>query len=203
MRNDFCSNYLEHSAKGTTWKDHRYISKKLVNGKWVYYYNLRSDAAKGQDGIEINDITGKHGKRYRWTQSLKTRNKKSAMAGRMARAEINAITGRDHYGESKSGKRYFDKDMNFGKGSEINKNYREAEYQGRKGAEEAAARLREANSTNSAEREYKADKPIAYYVDKGTQAIKNLLSSLKSQTTVRITSNLMPANTEKVYKKKK
>ena len=106
MRNDFETGYLEHSAKGTTWKDHRYISKKLVNGKWVYYYNLRSDAAKGQDGIEINDITGKHGKRYRWTQSLKTRNKKSAMAGRMARAEINVITGRDHYGESKSGKRY-------------------------------------------------------------------------------------------------
>lgn len=206
MRNDFCSNYLEHSAKGSTWKDHRYISKKLVNGKWVYFYNLNSKAGKGEDYWELNDPTGKHGPKFRYTYSLKTRNKKSAIAGREARAEIGAITRNGHYGETgKKGQknRYFDKDMNFGRGTQINKNYREAEYQGRKGAEEAAARLREANKNNSAEREYKQDKPVAYYVDKGAQAIKNLLSKFKTTETVRITSNLMPANTEKVYKKKK
>lgn len=34
--------YLIHSAKGSTWSkgDHKYISKKKVNGKWVYYYKL-------------------------------------------------------------------------------------------------------------------------------------------------------------------
>ncbi len=33
--------YLIHSAKGSTWskKDHKYISRKKVNGKWVYTYN--------------------------------------------------------------------------------------------------------------------------------------------------------------------
>ena len=34
MRNDFCSNYLEHSYKGTTWKDHKYIRKE--GDKYIY-----------------------------------------------------------------------------------------------------------------------------------------------------------------------
>ena len=42
MRNDFCSNYLEHSAKGTTWSRtvHKYIKKVWKNGKWIYYYPI-------------------------------------------------------------------------------------------------------------------------------------------------------------------
>ena len=40
MRNDFCSNYLEHSAKGKTWANHRYIAKvKLPSGKMFYFYD--------------------------------------------------------------------------------------------------------------------------------------------------------------------
>lgn len=40
MRNDYCSNYLEHSAKGTTWKNARYIAKvKLSSGKYFYFYD--------------------------------------------------------------------------------------------------------------------------------------------------------------------
>lgn len=34
--------FLEHSAKGSTWKNHKYVSKKLVNGKWVYQYAKKS-----------------------------------------------------------------------------------------------------------------------------------------------------------------
>lgn len=42
MRNDFCSNYLEHSAKGSTWKKKgaKYISRVWKNGKWVYEYKI-------------------------------------------------------------------------------------------------------------------------------------------------------------------
>lgn len=29
---------LEHSYKGQAWKNHKYIKKKMVNGKWRYYY---------------------------------------------------------------------------------------------------------------------------------------------------------------------
>lgn len=42
MRNDFCSDYLEHSAKGSTWKKKgaKYISRVWKNGKWVYEYKI-------------------------------------------------------------------------------------------------------------------------------------------------------------------
>lgn len=43
MRNDFCSNYLEHSAKGKTWANHRYVAKvKLQSGKWFYFYDANA-----------------------------------------------------------------------------------------------------------------------------------------------------------------
>lgn len=40
MRNDYCSNYLEHSAKGKEWSSHKYVAKvKLSSGKWFYFYD--------------------------------------------------------------------------------------------------------------------------------------------------------------------
>ena len=40
MRNDFCSNFLEHSAKGTTWKNTKYVGKvRLSSGKYLYFYD--------------------------------------------------------------------------------------------------------------------------------------------------------------------
>lgn len=30
--------YIAHSAKGTTWGKHKYVSKVFKNGKWVYKY---------------------------------------------------------------------------------------------------------------------------------------------------------------------
>lgn len=47
MRNDF----IQHSAKGTTWEKtkHKYIERKLVNGKWVYRYAANSPGANGSD----------------------------------------------------------------------------------------------------------------------------------------------------------
>lgn len=53
MRNDFCSNYLEHSAKGKTWANHRYVAKvKLPSGKWFYFYdaNVYQNYLKRQGG---------------------------------------------------------------------------------------------------------------------------------------------------------
>lgn len=42
MRNDFCSGYLMHSAKGTSWKKKgaKYISRIWKNGRWVYQYKI-------------------------------------------------------------------------------------------------------------------------------------------------------------------
>lgn len=42
MRNDYCSNYLEHSAKGTSWKNVQYLKKvPLGNGKFYYIYTQK------------------------------------------------------------------------------------------------------------------------------------------------------------------
>lgn len=42
MRNDYCSNYLEHSAKGTSWKNVKYLKKvPLGNGKFYYIYTQK------------------------------------------------------------------------------------------------------------------------------------------------------------------
>jgi len=54
--------YLIHSAKGTSWskKDHKYISKKKVNGKWVYMYN--NPEARNYRQIDAMDLAT--GNRY-------------------------------------------------------------------------------------------------------------------------------------------
>lgn len=48
MRNDFCSNYLEHSAAGTTWrkKAAKYLSRVWKNGRWVYEYKITGKGYK-------------------------------------------------------------------------------------------------------------------------------------------------------------
>lgn len=39
MRNDFKEHVLEHSAKGTTWKNTKYLKKVMgANGKYTYFY---------------------------------------------------------------------------------------------------------------------------------------------------------------------
>lgn len=41
MRNDFCSGYLAHSAKGTEWSNHRYIKKIIMpDGEPYYFYTM-------------------------------------------------------------------------------------------------------------------------------------------------------------------
>ena len=45
--------YLIHSAKGSTWskKNHKYITKKMVNGKYVYFYNTPNQKPKEVDKL--------------------------------------------------------------------------------------------------------------------------------------------------------
>lgn len=55
MRNDFVSNYLEHSARGTTWKNAKYVAKvKLSSGKYFYFY----DAQKYQNYLKRRNQIG-------------------------------------------------------------------------------------------------------------------------------------------------
>lgn len=150
MRNDFESGYLEHSAKGTTWKKKaaKYLSRVWKNGRWVYEYKIT-------------------GKGY-----LKDSNSYRQRAYRAARAGEKAIKDKNKNLQKAAEKQYsyyVDKDF------EAADNWEKKSIGGKV---------------------YRA-------TIRGEEIISKLLDSLKPQTTVRITSNLMPANTEKVYKKKK
>lgn len=182
MRNDFCSNYLEHSAKGTTWKkrDTKYIHRVWKNGKWVYYYKPTAEA------------TGSYGAKM-----------KSQSRGR------DAIVGMLHkkwYGANR--KNDYD----------THKAYKDAERYGRRYAQQQIKDIQSEKYSKQAESEYRKARPISYYsgkieeyiksgkiekaVESGKQTISKILDSLKPQETITITSNLYPAGTKKVIKKK-
>lgn len=95
MRNDFCSNYLEHSAAGTTWrkKAAKYLSRVWKNGRWVYEYKitgkgyLRDAASYKKRGIRASEVA---------TKALKERNGSKLQAAKKmsnyyAGKEIDAV----------------------------------------------------------------------------------------------------------------
>ena len=149
MRNDFCSNYLEHSAKGTSWrkKGAKYLSRVWKNGRWVYEYKIT-------------------GKGY-----LKDSNSYRQRAYRAARAGDKAVRDKDknlYKAAEKQYSYYVDKDF------EAADNWEKKSIGGRL---------------------YKAT--LA-----GERIIEDILSRFKTTETVTITSNLYPAGTKKVIKKK-
>ena len=46
---------LEHSAKGTTWDDHKYVTKKIVNGKTVYIYTNKEGTQTSGERVSRKD----------------------------------------------------------------------------------------------------------------------------------------------------
>lgn len=61
MRNDFREHVLEHSAKGTTWKNTKYLKKIMgANGKYIYFYNqAQLDAYNKKTSGSINVMSNK------------------------------------------------------------------------------------------------------------------------------------------------
>ncbi len=156
MRNDFCSNYLEHSAKGTSWrkKGAKYLSRVWKNGRWVYEYKITGKGYKRD--------ANKYYKAEKQFRSIS--NNRKSEADNLRNKNVYKADILDKASDS-----YTRKASN---------------------AQKKAIKAN-ANYVNSS------------IVGRGERIISKLLDSLKPQTTVRITSNLMPANTEKVYKKKK
>ena len=149
MRNDFCSNYLEHSAKGTSWrkKGAKYLSRVWKNGRWVYEYKIT-------------------GKGY-----LKDSNSYRQRAFRAARAGEKAMRDKDKNLYKAAEKQY---------GYYVDKDFEAADNWEKKSI---GGRL------------YRAT------LD-GERIIEDILSRFKTTETVTITSNLYPAGTKKVIKKK-
>lgn len=61
MRNDFREHVLEHSAKGTTWKNTKYLKKIMgANGKYIYFYTqAQLDAYNKQTSGSMNVLSNK------------------------------------------------------------------------------------------------------------------------------------------------
>lgn len=61
MRNDFREHVLEHSAKGTTWKNTKYLKKIMgANGKYIYFYSQAElDAYNKKTSGSINAMSNK------------------------------------------------------------------------------------------------------------------------------------------------
>ena len=52
--------YLIHSSKGSSWKNHKYISKYYKNGKPVYvYYSKTESSGNGSDKTDFTEEIGK------------------------------------------------------------------------------------------------------------------------------------------------
>lgn len=61
MRNDFKEHVLEHSAKGTTWKNTKYLKKVMgANGKYTYFYTqAQLDAYNKTNKSGVNALSNK------------------------------------------------------------------------------------------------------------------------------------------------
>lgn len=179
MRNDFETGYLEHSAKGTTWrkKAAKYLSRVWKNGRWVYEYKITGKGYKR----DAQNYRAKSKDNAEFAKGIKREAENAAKSFGISRSKAldKVLEPTSRGGLAPTRQRY-------------NAVAERAAYNGRKAAE--------------AESAYKT-KSLAGVAEstikKGQNTIAKLLDSLKPQTTVRITSNLMPANTEKVYKKKK
>ena len=179
MRKDFCSKYLEHSAKGTSWrkKGAKYLSRVWKNGRWVYEYK----------------ITGKGYKR-----DAETYEKAGDRFGKISLASSKraySLRNKDEYKPNRT----MD-EISFR--TQINQkeaNVQEAASRDYKQKQETAyKKMREANRGYEKSFAGIAESTIK----KGQNAINRLLSNFKTTETVTITSNLYDAGTKKVIKKK-
>ena len=103
MRNDFESNYLEHSAKGTTWskKGAKYLKRVWKNGKWVYEYKITGKGYKrdAEEAIRKSKDRSDFAKDVkRESASLYGSNKTYSGAKTMDRVYNNSVKKAESYG---------------------------------------------------------------------------------------------------------
>lgn len=100
MRNDFCNDYLEHSAKGTSWSKQgvKYIKRVFKNGKYVYYYAKKAGE---------------------WNN--KKRNREREKSATVATAGYQTIAGKDVRKWAK--KRYGERESAIYRAESMEKNY--------------------------------------------------------------------------------
>lgn len=105
MRNDFCTGYLAHSAKGKEWGRHKYVAKvRLGTGRYFYFYNwdqyqkyLKKRGDANRKAIEEKKAAASGG-------SSEESAKKSMTAEERRQADIERVMGSKGSSSSKSKK---------------------------------------------------------------------------------------------------
>ena len=241
MRNDFCSNYLEHSAKGTSWrkKGAKYLSRVWKNGRWVYEYKITGkgylrDAQEAAANRKLyNKLAADKAKNLKSKQqAVKNTQKKISILKANNPNKGNFKQGyHDELMRARNEQRYKSNptkataaayiDATINQGINRDRAERNEKYYDRTLTRENARLTRQTGNVKTAEKEYTAaknlaekyaneevankslyDKSLAGKIDAGVKAIKDILSNFKTTETVTITSNLYPAGTKKVIKKK-
>ncbi len=102
MRNDFCSDYLAHSAKGTSWrkKSAKYINRIWKNGKWVYEYKITGKGYK-KDAIQSRARSQLSGEQAKKATSANAKNSLAKAASRYGSNSERAMN--NYYTKSLAG----------------------------------------------------------------------------------------------------
>ena len=241
MRNDFESNYLEHSALGTTWKKKgaKYLSRVWKNGKWVYEYKIT-----GKGYLKDAKAAAANRNLYSKLAASKAQDyKKKQQAAQNTQKRISIYKANNpNKGNAERG--YHDQLMVYRNEQKFNANPtksnatayvnsavnkaknkdqadRNEKYYSKTITRETSRLNRQTSSAKAAQKEYTElkkqeqkyaneaaankslyDKSLAGKIESGKKTISKLLDSLKTTETVTITSNLYPAGTKKVIKKK-
>lgn len=102
MRNDFCSDYLAHSAKGTSWrkKSAKYINRIWKNGKWVYEYKITGKGYK-KDAIQSRARSQLSSEQAKKATSANAKNSLAKAASRYGSNSVRAMN--NYYTKSLAG----------------------------------------------------------------------------------------------------
>lgn len=102
MRNDFCSDYLAHSAKGTSWRKRsaKYINRIWKNGRWVYEYKITGKGYK-KDAIQSKARSQLSSEQAKKATSANTKNSLAKAASRYGNNSAKAMN--NYYKKSLAG----------------------------------------------------------------------------------------------------
>lgn len=102
MRNDFCSDYLAHSAKGTSWRKRsaKYINRIWKNGRWVYEYKITGKGYK-KDAIQSKARSQLSSEQAKKATSANAKNSLAKAASRYGNNSAKAMN--NYYRKSLAG----------------------------------------------------------------------------------------------------
>lgn len=217
----YYDNVLAHSArKGSQRKNHKYTARQWVNGRWKYFYGKAKDNIGGRltgdyydKKAEEYENEAERLKQYRYmmqdagiksaSNNHNIKNDRLRAANEQYLDDVVRKHGEynDRQIEAESAARKYRKKAENSIGEKVTGKRSKAKMDAAEKRFKETDKLTDYWEYNREKKKHnKSVKGISENVAaKGREALSNLF---KSKTTVTVTSNLMPAGTKKVIKKK-